>query len=260
MITPGLLGPDDPPAVETLRGQGRSAYLLVCDHAGNRLPHALGTLGLPDAELQRHIAWDIGAAGLARRLADLLDAVLIAQTYSRLAIDCNRPPSTPASIPQISEATAIPGNRAVSQADAQARRHEIFQPYHDRIAAELEARADAGRPSILVALHSFTKDYAGEPSRPWHVGVLYNRDSRLGHILLDLLRDEAGLVVGDNQPYSVDDETDYTIPIHGERRALPHVAIEIRQDLLADAAGQHRWAERIARLLGRAEDLLTPPR
>jgi predicted N-formylglutamate amidohydrolase len=255
-----LLGPDEPPAFHILRGHGRSAYILVCDHGGNRLPRALGTLGLPAPELDRHIAWDIGAAGLARNLADTLDACLIVQTYSRLAIDCNRPPLSSSSIAAVSEATRIPGNQTIDPADAEARRRAIFQPYHDRIAAELEARRIAGRPTILVALHSFTKDYAGDDSRPWHVGVLYNRDARLGRILLELFRDESGLVVGDNQPYSIDDDTDYTIPIHGEQRALPHVALEIRQDLLADAAGQAAWAQRIARLLGRAEDRLNGSR
>ena len=250
-----LLGPDEPPAFQIFREQGRSAYFLTCDHAGNLLPRALGTLGLRPLELERHIAWDIGAAALARRLADALDAFLIVQTYSRLAIDCNRPPHSPSSIAPISESTPIPGNQHVSPADAEARRREIFQPYHDRIGAELDARKVLGRPTILVAVHSFTPEFKGE-SRPWHVGVLYNRDARLAHILLALFRGESGLVVGDNQPYSVSDETDYAIPIHGERRSIPHVEIEIRQDLLADESGQTAWAQRLVRALGRAEDLL----
>ncbi len=253
---PGLLGPENPPPVQVIRDHGRSAYVLVCDHAGNRLPKALGDLGLPAAELERHIAWDIGAAALSRKLADALDAVAILQTYSRLVIDCNRPPLSSTSIVATSEATVIPGNRIVSARDTAARRRDIFQPYHDRIAAELDARAALRRPTILVAMHSFTKDFAGEPSRPWHIGVLYNRDTRLGHIVLDLLRAEGGLVVGDNRPYSVDDETDYAIPVHGEQRGLPHVAFEVRQDLLADETQQDAWASCLARVLIRAEALL----
>ncbi len=255
VATATLLGPDEPSAFQIVREQGRSAYFLTCDHGGNLLPRALGTLGLLPLELERHIAWDIGAAALARRLADALDAFLVIQTYSRLAIDCNRPPHSPSSIAPISESTPIPGNQLVGPADADARRRQIFQPYHDRIGAELDARNVLGRPTILVALHSFTREFKGE-SRPWHVGVLYNRDARLARILLELFREERGLVVGDNQPYSVNDESDYAIPTYGERRAIPHVELEMRQDLLADESGQTAWAQRLVRALGRAEDLL----
>jgi predicted N-formylglutamate amidohydrolase len=214
-----------------------------------------GTLGLSPIDLDRHIAWDIGAAALAEKLSDALDAWLIIQTYSRLAIDCNRPSHSPSSIAPISEATLVPGNQCVSVADAIARRRAIFQPYHERIATELDARKILGRPTMLVAVHSFTPEFRGE-HRPWHVGVLYNRDARLAHILLDLFRDAGALVVGDNQPYSVSDETDYAIPIYGERRSIPHVELEIRQDLLADEAGQTEWAQRLVRALAQAEQLL----
>jgi predicted N-formylglutamate amidohydrolase len=245
-----LLSPDEPPSFQIVREQGCSAYLLACDHGGNLLPRALGTLGLSPLELKRHIAWDIGAAGLARKLADALDAFLIVQTYSRLAIDCNRRPLSSTSIAPLSESTPIPGNEHVRPADAEARRREIFQPYHDRIGAELDARMVVGRPTILIH---------GE-SRPWHVGVLYNRDARLAGILLELFRSESGIAVGDNQPYAVSDEGDYTIPIHGERRSIPHVELEIRQDLLADESGQAAWADRLARALIKAEGLINQPR
>jgi predicted N-formylglutamate amidohydrolase len=254
-----LLSPDEPPAFQIVREQARSAYLLACDHGGNQLPRALGTLGLGPLDLQRHIACDIGAAGLARKLADALDAFLIVQTYSRLAIDCNRRPLSSTSIAPLSESTPIPGNAHVSPADAEARRREIFQPYHDRIAAELDARMALGRPTILVAVHSFTPVFHGE-SRPWHVGVLYNRDARLARVLLELFRAESGIVVGDNQPYAVSDESDYTIPIHGERRSIAHVELEIRQDLLGDESGQAVWANRLARALVEAEGLINRPR
>ena len=251
-----LLSPGEPPAVEIVCANGHSAYFLTCDHAGNRIPEKLGTLGLSAVDRRRHIAWDIGAAGVARRLAVRLDAFLILQAYSRLVIDCNRSPEWPSAIAKISEQTEIPGNLSVSAEEAEARRREIFAPYQDRIAAELDARAAIGRPTILATIHSFTPEYLGV-KRPWHVGVLYNRDTRLAHILLDLLRKSGNLVVGDNEPYSVADLSDYTIPVHGERRGIPHVEIEIRQDLIEGEAGQGEWAERLAGLLTLAAGLLT---
>ena len=173
---------------------------------------------------------------------------MIRQTYSRLVIDCNRDPNVPSSIPQISEDTEIPGNRGLDEAERAAREDAIFRPYHNAIAAALDRRAAANRASALVALHSFTPVFKGV-ARPWHVAVLFNRDPRLAHALADLLRAEGSLMVGENEPYQVSDLTDYTIPVHGERRGLPHVEIEIRQDLITEAAGQRQWAERLARLL-----------
>jgi predicted N-formylglutamate amidohydrolase len=252
-----LLGPEEPAPFQIAHEQGRSAFFLTCDHGGKLLPRALSNLGLGPLDLDRHIAWDIGAAALARKLADALDGWLIVQTYSRLAIDCNRPLHSPTSIAPISEATAIPGNQHVSAAGADARRRAIFQPYHDRIVAELDARKISGRRTILVTVHSFTPEYHGE-RRPWHVGVLYHRDVRLPRILLDIFREESALVVGDNQPYSVNDESDYAIPVYGERRSIPHVELEVRQDLLADEAGQAEWAQRLARALLKAEPLIKP--
>ncbi|MFS8037013.1 N-formylglutamate amidohydrolase [Xanthobacter sp. AM11] len=236
------------PPVTVLNAEGASAFLIVADHAGNAFPRSAGQLGLAPAEQVRHIAWDIGIAPVCRALAQRLDATLIQQTYSRLIIDCNRPPRSPASIPEASERTPVPGNRGLGEAEISAREREIFHPYHDRIAAEIERRAQAGRPAVLVAMHSFTPVYLGV-ARPWHAGVLYHRDARLAGAVLAALRQEPGLCVGDNEPYSVDDSTDYTIPVHGERRGLLHVGIEIRQDLIADAAGQAQWGERIARTL-----------
>jgi predicted N-formylglutamate amidohydrolase len=243
-----LLAPDEPPACLTLGQPNDVPYLLVCDHAGNRIPRKLGTLGVSDSERQRHIAWDIGAAGVVRGLVERLGAFAILQTYSRLVIDCNRSPSVESSIVTISEDTPVPGNVDLSAADKEDRVAEILRPYHDRVTAELDRRRDAGIPTVLVAIHSFTPVYRGV-ARPWHAGLLYNRDDRLSRPLMELLRQEGDLVVGDNEPYAVSDESDYTIPIHGERRGLPHGEIEIRQDLIADAAGQAAWADRLARLL-----------
>jgi predicted N-formylglutamate amidohydrolase len=177
-----------------------------------------------------------------------LDAAVILQNYSRLVIDCNRDPAVPSSIPERSETTEIPGNRGLGEAARAARVETIFRPYHNAIGGALDQRATQGRDSVLVALHSFTPVFKGI-SRPWHVAVLFNRDPRLAHSLAELLRAEGDLLVGENEPYAVSDLTDYTVPVHGERRGLPHVEIEIRQDLIAAPAGQTAWAERLARLL-----------
>jgi len=256
---PRLLAADEPPPFTIERERGRSPFVLICDHAGRRIPRRLGTLGVADDELQRHIAWDIGARGTAAHMADLLDAVLIAQTYSRLVIDCNRPPGVASSIPVISEATAIPRNENISQQERERRRREIFDPYHGRIDAVIDARVQAKRPTMLLAMHSFTPVYAGV-ARPWHIGTLYHRDTILPRLLLRHLRAEGDLVVGDNEPYAVSDLTDYTIPVHAEARGLISTGIEIRQDLIADQSGQRQWAERLARILGEIEAELKPER
>jgi predicted N-formylglutamate amidohydrolase len=243
-----LLAPDEPSPVRVLHEAGRSALFLTADHAGRAIPRSLGRLGLPSEELGRHIAWDIGIAGVTERLSSALDATAVLQTYSRLVIDCNRNPAVPSSIPEISEATRIPGNLDLTPEQRRMRREAIFAPYHARIRGLLDARLAARRPTIYVAMHSFTPVFKGEP-RAMQVGVLYNRDARLACIMLDLLRAEPALVVGDNAPYAVSDATDYGVPEHAERRGLPHVEIEIRQDLIADEAGQAAWAARFERLL-----------
>lgn len=236
---------------------GTSPYFLVCDHASRRLPRTLGSLGLSPTELKSHIAWDIGVAGLASRLAERLHACLMLQTYSRLVIDCNRPLGVPDSIATLSERTRIPGNEGLSCTEANLRAREIFYPYHNRIRAALDGRQHGERPTLLVALHSFTPTFLGV-DRPWHIGVLYHRDVRLSQILLDLLRHEEGVIVGENEPYAMSDETDYTLVVHGEHRGLPHVELEVRQDLIAEVAGQTVWARRLARLLGEAVRILIP--
>jgi predicted N-formylglutamate amidohydrolase len=247
-----LLGSEDVPPVLEDNASGRSPFLLTSDHYGRTIPRALGDLGLPESELERHIAWDIGISGVADALSTHLDAHLIAQRYSRLVIDCNRPPCAASSVPRTSEATAIPGNEGLLREAAEARRRAIFEPYHRRIAEVIDRRLRENIPTVLVSLHSFTPVYAGV-ARPWHIGTLYNRDTRLPPLLLEQLRAEPDLVVGDNEPYAVSDETDYTIPVHGEARGLMNTGIEIRQDLIADRAGEKQWADRLANLFGEIE-------
>jgi predicted N-formylglutamate amidohydrolase len=247
-MTETLLDPGDPDPVTFDNEMGPSAFFLTCDHAGRAIPRRLDRLGLPEHETWRHIAWDIGIGAVGERLSQLLNAAVILQTYSRLVIDCNRDPKVASSIPEISETTEIPGNLGLSETARAARINGVFQPYHDTIAAALDRRAAAGRASVLVALHSFTPVFKGV-ARPWHAAVLYNRDARLARPLFEFLSAEDGLVVGDNEPYRVTDLTDYTVPVHGERRGLPYVEIEIRQDQIADPGGQAAWAERLARLL-----------
>jgi predicted N-formylglutamate amidohydrolase len=247
-----LLGEEDVPPVVEQTASGSSPFLLTSDHYGRAIPRGLGDLGLPEDELARHIAWDIGIAGVANALSKHLDAHLVAQPYSRLVIDCNRPPDAASSIPRISESTVIPGNEGLARDAAEARRRQVFDPYHRRIREVIDHRLRHGIPTVLVALHSFTPVYAGI-ARPWHVGTLYQRDTGLPPLLLGGLRAQGDLVVGDNEPYAVSDETDYTIPVHGEARGLMNTGIEIRQDLIADETGQQQWAERLATIFGEIE-------
>ncbi|MEA2698155.1 MAG: hypothetical protein QOI66_2426 [Myxococcales bacterium] len=247
-VLPALLSPDEPVPFDVDGRQGRSPFFIICDHAGRLLPRALGTLGLSEAALATHIAWDIGAGGVARRLATALDACVVWQRYSRLVIDCNRPLDAVDSIATRSERTVIPGNQNVTRDDAAGRANAIFHPYHDTIRAALDQRAAEGRPTVLVAMHSFTPAFL-DVARPWQIGVLYNRDTRLAVPLLDMLRRKGDLIVGDNEPYAVTDVSDFSINHHGEQRAIPCVELELRQDLIADEAGQSAWAQRLADLL-----------
>jgi len=247
-----LLAADEPAPVRILRPEGASDFVLAADHAGRLIPRALGTLGLDEVERGRHIAWDIGIAGVTETLAELLDATAILQAYSRLVIDCNRAPDHPTSIPTISEATAIPGNERLTAEARAARRQAVFGPYHAALAALIDRRVAAGRRTVLIAMHSFTPVFKAVARRV-EIGVLYHHETALSRILLELLREEGDLVVGANEPYAITGDSDYTVPVHGEARGLDHVEIEIRQDLIADAAGQAAWARRMARLLEEAD-------
>ena len=243
-----LLKPHEPAAFLLERPEAQSPFVLTCDHASQRIPEALGDLGVSAAERERHIAWDIGALAVARGLMHALDATLISTGYSRLVIDANRPPGRFDAVPETSEATEIPGNRGLPQAAIEMRQRALFDPYHAAISGLLDARLAAGRPAIFIAIHSFTPVYLGQ-SRPWQVALLSHRDRRLTDWMLAALRQDPNLCVGDNTPYRVTDEGDYGIPVHAERRGLPHLLIELRQDLIAEPAGQGVWIERLASLL-----------
>lgn len=238
----------DPPAVTVINADGASPVFLLCEHASNHIPPRYRRLGLRESDLDRHIAYDIGAAAVARHLSAALDAPLALSGFSRLLIDCNRPLAAPSSIPERSEDTDIPGNVGISVEERAARDAAFFAPFRERVAAMLDARAAAGRPTVLIGMHSFTPVYLGVP-RPWHVGLLFARGRRLGQAMAAALAADPALVVGENQPYQITDAGDYTVPVHGDGRDLPTVLIEVRQDLIADAAGQAAWGARLAGVL-----------
>ena len=245
-----LLGAEEGSAV-LVNETGASPYVLICEHASNRLPKALGSLGLTPEDLTRHIAWDIGAEAVARALSAALDAPLVLQRYSRLAYDCNRPPEAADAMPAVSEVFAIPGNQQLSAADRLARTMEIYRPFHAAVSAVLDRRSAAGVESLVVSIHSFTPVYKGK-RRTLEVGVLFDRDERLGRrILAELSHVDARA----NEPYGPQDGVLHTLNMHGGLRGLDHAMIEIRNDLIADAPGQEVWAARIGAVL---EHLIAP--
>ncbi len=238
----GFLGASEPQPFEIKNGSGSSPVFLTCEHAGSRIPSRLGDLGVEPAEMERHIAYDLGAEALARGLSDALDAPLVIQPYSRLVIDCNRPFAAPDCIAEISDGTVVPANQNLSHSDREARWQTIHQPYHAQIEELLNTRIT----NMLVAVHSFTPRL-NEIHRPWHAGLLYNRDATLARRLMAELRGRAPeLHIEFNEPYCIEDISDYTIPVHGERRSIPHVLLEIHNDELASAASRARWTELLA--------------
>lgn len=239
---------DWPEAVEVLNENGCSQIVLLCEHASNHMPREYAWLGLDERHRRRHIAWDIGAAEVTRRLAARLDAPAFFSTYSRLLIDLNRPPETPDSIPLYSEGTHIPGNAGIAPAERARRIERIFAPFHERVAAHLDRRAAAGRTTQIVTIHSFTPVFLGV-RRPWHAGVLFGGASDLAETILQGLRADPSLSVAPNQPYVISRDSDYAVPVHGDDRGIPAVLIEIRQDLISDEAGVAEWTDRLAAAL-----------
>lgn len=241
-----LVGPGEPPVYEALNPEGPVPLLLVCDHASRRVPAGLGDLGLSAEHFERHIAYDIGAAEVTRRLSAVLDAPAMLAGYSRLVIDLNRPPGHPESIPEISDATEIPGNQGLSEAQQHERVETLFAPYHDAVNDSLAHLWRRGKPPALFSVHSFTPSYGGD-ERPWDVGVLWNRDPRLAGPLIEKLSSE-GLRVGDNLPYSGLEHA-YTIDLHGGAAGLANCVIEINQNQVLDDDGTRRWAGILAEAL-----------
>lgn len=235
-------------AFRILRPRAASRFVFFCDHASNFIPEQLHDLGLPAFELQRHIAWDIGAAGITETLSEIFDAPAILCNTSRLVIDCNRQLSAPDLIPEISDGTKIPGNRNLNENDRAMRIQRWFQPYHDAGESILSEREAKSLPSIVVSIHSMTACLAGE-ERPWQIALSSHLDRGLTEPVLAALRRKGDLIVGDNQPYDLDPAVDYTIPFHAMRRGLPHLQVEFRQDLVADAKAQREWAIRFAKSL-----------
>ena len=238
-----LIDPDEGPVVDIREGDG--PFVVACEHASNRLPRALGSLGLSPTDLQRHIAWDPGAADVADGLATRLGGDLLKQRFSRLAIDCNRSPELADAIAEVSEDTAIPGNLGLT-AEARANRVAAFwAPFHAALEKLLDRRRRERRPTALVTVHSFTPVYRGI-ARPWHAGIISTDERSLADAVLAALRRDRTLVVGDNEPYSARDNVDYTIRRHGRDRGLPHVMIEIRNDLIRAAKDIAAWTEMLA--------------
>ena len=256
MTTANDLSPDWPPAVEILNAAGRSALILICEHASNHIPSQYARLGLDDEDLARHIAWDIGAADVTRALSKRLDATAFLSGYSRLLIDLNRPLHVADSIPQRSEATEIPGNCSLAVAERERRARLMFHPFHDSLRAHIDRRAADGRRNVLIAIHSFTPVYLGQ-SRAWHAGVLFDKAEALGQALIAHLRRDPSLNVDANVPYSVGAEEDYALVVHGDLLGNPAALIEIRNDLIADAAGVAEWTDRLAPALSAAQTIST---
>lgn len=244
-------GSDAEPVRITNR-DGRGAYVIVCDHASNFIPADMGTLGLDASDLERHIAWDPGALPVARALAEALDAPLVESCISRLVIDCNRPLGAPDLISEVSETTLIPGNAGLGDAERARRIALAYEPFHAAIEAVVAGRVAAGMETRLISVHSFTPVYKGI-SRPWQIGIIHDEDTRLAGPIIDALAARPGLTVGVNEPYSPADRVYFTLEAHGRVRNLPCAMIEIRNDEIADADGQRRWAEVLISILGKID-------
>jgi predicted N-formylglutamate amidohydrolase len=246
-----LLGPGDPPPFSVHNEKGKAPLLLLCDHASKAIPRALGDLGISEAELSRHIGWDIGGLEAAVALAEMLDAPLVASGYSRLVIDCNRWPGGEGSTPEVSDGTPVPANRSLTKEQVDARAAACFWPYHHEVDRHLDRMTAGGREIALLVMHSFTPEMNGF-KRPWHVGVLWNDDPRLPEPLLAELRRDPALVVGDNEPYSARDAYEYTLNAHARTRKLPYCSLEVRQDLIDTPGTASAWGRRLAPAIGDA--------
>jgi predicted N-formylglutamate amidohydrolase len=230
-----------------LPGRADRGLVILCDHAGNALPREYGTLGLPASQFDRHIAYDIGVAPIVAALSARLDAPAILTRYSRLLIDPNRGREDPTQIMRLSDGAVIPGNRKLDTAEREKRTRLYYEPYHQAISAVIDQCLATGVAPMLLSIHSFTESWK-EFSRPWHVGILWEKDARLAKPLLDAFFAEGDLIVGENEPYAGQLEGD-CLWQHGAQRGLANAIVEIRQDLIRDAAGQTAWSERLCRIM-----------
>lgn len=237
-----MIGPGDPAPYTIINQQGQAPVLLVGDHASNVIPSALDNLGLEAATLEQHIAYDIGTSKLLHHLSEHLNAPAVRAGYSRLVVDLNRSLEDPSVMPEISDNTPIPGNQNMSQEQRSDRIHHFYTPYRKAIDGMLHGFHERNIVPAFIAIHSFTPAMAGF-ARPWHIGILWDKDSRIPLPLMKRLRAHPdGFNVGDNEPYSGKHPADYTIDHHAEAAGIPHVSIEIRQDLVDTEAGAERWA------------------
>lgn len=242
-----LLGGDDPAPVTVLNPESDHPVLLVCEHAGRAVPQALNGLGMKADDRDSHVGWDIGAEAVTRLMAETLGAPAVLQSYSRLVIDCNRPPEAPDAIPESNHGVSVPGNREVDNAARVARVREIFEPFQDKVAEYLR------RPSrqMVLAIHSFTPALGRTP-RPWEIGFLFRHETHASTHLARLVQEaRPELNIGMNEPYQIDDESDWFVPQHGEASGLPHSLIEIRNDQIRDSQGQAAWAETLSTAINR---------
>ena len=236
-------GDRDPIEIENADGAG--AFVIVCDHASQTVPLDYASLGLAPEVLDRHIAWDPGALGVARQMAADLDAPLLWPDVSRLVIDCNRDPAAPDLIVAEGDGIPVPGNRDLDTAERTRRLAAVHAPYHAAIEACLAARRAAGRQTSLIAVHSFTPVWR-DRHRPWQIGILFDDDRRLADTLIGALRADPALTVGVNEPYSPADRVYYTLSRHRAQDSLAAVMLEIRNDEIADATAQRQWGTRLA--------------
>lgn len=248
-MTGWSLGPDDPPPVEVFNTTGRAKVIFLCDHGSNAIPRDLHGLGLEEHIRHRHIAWDRGTLQVARYLSARFDAPMVKCGYSRLVIDANRRPDHPQSIPRVSDGFEIPGNQALTDVEIRHRINAIFKPYHRAVHKRIRHLRERGMVPAIISIHSFTPALSCNLPRPWHIGVLWNRDPRIAVPLIDRLERIPGVCVGDNEPYHYSSPEGYTLPLHAERQGYPHVLIELRKDLIRTREEVHHWADLLAQAL-----------
>lgn len=250
-----LLAEADGPALHTDNPHGNGLFLIICDHASNRIPSALGTLGLSEEAIQSHAAWDPGAYGLAEKLVSYLDAPLISAGFSRLVYDVNRPPESPQAIRASSEIYDVPGNQHLSEEAREARIKAIYEPYHANIAERIEARTGRGQTTVLISLHSFTRIYHGQ-ERQVQLGILHDADTRLADALLECAPRFTELKIARNEPYGPEDGVTHTLAKHAIPRGLLNVMIEFRNDLITSEEDQCVIAEILAKMLITALEMI----